>query len=157
LPPRSVAVWDEWGGDEIAGPWFKVAKNAIWVNLAPSWGSFDTTGADSGLDLSDAAGAGPENPNWGQTEVAAATPPAHGVGVPDSTHGGPATSPAPMSICATGGLAVRLKGVHLKALDMWHLGKINWSNTSSGGPQKRQEAAIGPGGPWWKTGFDEAV
>ena len=121
--------------DGEGDPWFSNPFDAFWFNHQPKWGSTDpAVDDDPQLELDDTDGAGPELTTLGAPQGSVEAPFAYDVGVHywnDHDYG---PSYAKVNIYIMGVLTVQIANVQLHDQDMWHVGRINWPNTFTGGP-----------------------
>lgn len=111
-------------GDGVNDPWFDQVFDCFWFNKTNNWGSFSPEADDDpSLDRDDTDGWGPENLNVNIPEEGAT----YSVGVHYWNPWGFCESTATLRIYIYGTLDVEIKGVPMKALDMWNAAKIPWT------------------------------
>ena len=114
-------------------PWFRVPFDTFWFNEAPNWGSASQAGDDPSLDRDDTDGAGPENLNLAKPQGTVNKPFAYDVGVHYWRDHGYGDAYAEVRVYIVGQLVYQEGPVKMRAWDMWHVGRVNWPNTVTGG------------------------
>jgi hypothetical protein len=134
--------------DGKADPWFNNLFDCFWFNSSVNWGSTDPAVQDDPtLELDDTDGAGPENLNLAEPEDMA-----YAVGVNYANDHGFGPSYATVRVFLYGSVTFELAKVKMNPLDMWYVGKIDWTNQSVTACYQSGDACSGKGKLWQAKG-----
>ncbi len=141
---------DDQDCDGVPDPWFHTPFDAFWFNTKPAWSG----GAASGLLLDDPDGAGPELFAMDAPKLAPGQTRVYDIGVHYWHDHGYGKSVATVRLYLQGTLVAEVGKIVLKPLDLWHVGRVTWPNTMTGGsalPVTLCQSDGHPcgGGSWW--------